>query len=101
MLHTIRRMIATRKQHRALRRGDFAWLDAGSTAVAAYLRSCGDERLLIVNSLSSDPQDVTLFTPDLQSVAPLDLLTGERLPSSLDGQLALVLKPYQYLWVKL
>jgi maltose alpha-D-glucosyltransferase/alpha-amylase len=101
LLHTIRRMIATRKQHQALGRGDFAWVDAGSTAVAAYLRSCGDERLLIVNSLSSDPQDVTLFTPDLQSVAPLDLLTGERLPSVLDGQLGLVLKPYQYLWVKL
>jgi len=101
LLHTIRRMIATRKQHQALGRGDFAWVDAGSTAVAAYRRSYGDERLLIVNSLSSDPQDVTLFTPDLQSVAPLDLLTGERLPSILDGQLALVLKPYQYLWVKL
>ncbi|MBC8262792.1 MAG: maltose alpha-D-glucosyltransferase [Anaerolineales bacterium] len=101
LLHTIRRMIATRKEHGAFGRGDFSWVDVDSPAVAAYLRTQGDERLLIVNSLSSEPQSVVLTSPDLQSAAPLDLLTGEHLPPIRDGQLALALQPYQYLWLKL
>jgi len=101
LLHTMRRMIGVRKQHSAFGRGNFAWVEADSKAVAAYLRSHDGERLLIVNNLSPHPQSVTLTASGLPSAALLDLLTGEYLPSSQQGQLALALHPYQYLWLKI
>ncbi len=118
LFSTIRRMITARKQHRAFGRGGFEWvggrhLDASGppTAIAAYLRSYDEDRLLIVNNLSSSPQSVTLTLPDDQSRVedprskaegtPINLLTGANLPPAENGQLALTLAPYQYLWLTL
>ena len=101
LLHTMRRMIGVRKEHSAFGRGDFAWVETGSKAVAAYLRRHGDEQLLIVNSLSSEPQSVLLTLPDPLSAAPFELLSGGYLSPLGEGQLALALRPYQYLWLKI
>ncbi len=96
--HTLRRMIATRRQHRALGWGDFSWVDCGSQSVAAYQRAFQGERLLIANNLSEATQTVTL---PVASAQVLDVLTGTVLPIAADSRLALTLDPYQYRWLKL
>jgi maltose alpha-D-glucosyltransferase/alpha-amylase len=101
LLHTIRHMLGVRKASAALGQGDFEWVDADSTAVAAYLRSSGAEQLLIVQNLASSPCTTSLKLPGLRSTAPLDLLTGDRWPSVEDEGLELSLLPYQYLWLRL
>lgn len=94
LLNTLRHMIAIRKQHKAFSRGNFAWLDVGTPAVAAYTRTFAEEHLLILNNLSSQTQTVTL-TGCTSSCT--DLLTAQPIPTS--GLLAL--QPYQYLWLAL
>ncbi len=105
LFNLIRHMIAVRKQHRAFGWGTLEWvpdnLPGYLTAVAAYLRSYGTSRLLIVNNLSSAPQSVVLSVPGGQSGQPVDLLFGKQVPRMENGELALELEPYQYLWLQL
>jgi maltose alpha-D-glucosyltransferase/alpha-amylase len=101
LLNTLRHMIAVRKQHPSFGRGSFAWVECESLAIAAYVRQYGDDRVLVVNNLSSKPQAVTLKAPLASSGGePQDLLGMQILPAMEDGTLTLELKPYQYLWIK-
>jgi len=101
LFHVIRQMIAMRKRHAAFGWGRFEWVTCDSTTVAAYARSVGEERLLMVNNLSSSPQSVELTVPDYRLYTPIDLLTDDNLPHVQDERLVLKLEPYQYLWLKL
>jgi maltose alpha-D-glucosyltransferase/alpha-amylase len=101
LFNTLRRMIAVRKQLPAFGLGQFEWASSNSTAIAAYTRAHGKERLLIVNNLSASPESVVLSVPGIQSAAPIDVLTGARLPEIQAGQLSLTLEPHQYLWLAL
>ena len=98
----IRNMIAVRKSHPAFGRGEFTWISSGSNAVAAYLRSTQDERILIVNNLSGDSQTILLTFPEMVQ-DPVDLITGIHYPQAKVERLSLPLslEPYQYLWLKI
>ncbi len=89
LLNTLRHMIAVRKQHPALRRGNFAWLTMRSPAIAAYWRTLDRERILVLQNLSDQPQALEL---PHQSQNWLDLLTGSRVAPAL-------LAPYQFVWL--
>ncbi len=90
LLNRLRHMIAVRKQHPAFGRGDFAWIDAGSNAVAAYRRTLGSDRVLVLHNLSDRPQPVELADAPRGRI---ELLTASRStpPASL--------QPYQFLWL--
>jgi maltose alpha-D-glucosyltransferase/alpha-amylase len=100
LLHVIRSMITTRKSAAALGHGGFQWIECDSPAVAAYLRSYGDERVLCIHSLSSAKQSVTIQMQGILSEAPRDLICGRTLEPFRDG-IALQLDPYAYLWIRL
>ncbi|HEX7976266.1 MAG TPA: maltose alpha-D-glucosyltransferase [Anaerolineales bacterium] len=121
LFNVIRRMVAVRKQLLAFGRGDFVWVpverpeeglssngpDAAKkisqpvTAIAAYLRSYGPERLLIVNNLSAEPQRVRLALPGGYAGKPKDLFSGQ-VQAQLNGtKMELHLEPYQYRWFQL
>ncbi len=92
LFHTLQRMIAIRKQHPAFGWGDFAWIDVGTTTVAAYTRGHQNETLLILNNLSDSPQTIALPPRD----APLqDLFSGQNVdpPDKL--------QPREYRWLRL
>jgi glycosidase len=57
VLATYRDFIAIRTQHPALATGAFLPVEASSRRVAASVRSDGADRLLVVQNLSTDPQD--------------------------------------------
>jgi maltose alpha-D-glucosyltransferase/alpha-amylase len=91
---TIKKMIATHKNHQSFGWGDFEWVNVGTNEVAAYIRSFQEERLLILNNLSDAIQMIDLPF-DLPKEA-VDLLTGK-----LINKPDLKLMPYQYYWIKM
>ncbi len=98
LLHTMQRLIALRKQHPAFGRGDFAWLDVGAAAVAAYRRAAPGDRIVVVQNLSAAPQTAVLPIT-APSAGLFDLASGRRLPAASAAPPTLTLAPYEYLWL--
>jgi maltose alpha-D-glucosyltransferase / alpha-amylase len=90
LLNRLRHMIAVRKQHPAFGRGDFAWSDMGTNAVAAYWRTLDHDRVLALHNLAERPQSVQLTESPRGWI---DLLTQARIPRHVS------LEPYQFLWL--
>ncbi len=103
LLNWTRAALAVRKQHPAFGRGSLALVGSDSTppAILAYARTYGDETVLVVNNLSSEPQGVTLDLGAYRGRALTDLFTGSELELSASGTLALSLERYGYRWLGL
>jgi maltose alpha-D-glucosyltransferase/alpha-amylase len=86
--HTIRHMIAVRKQHHCFGWGEFEWVDMGINAIAAYIRKHNNESILIIQNLSDKPQETTV-TQNM-----VDVFTSDPLPQG-----KLTLQPLQYRWL--
>ena len=101
LLHVIKKMIAGRKQHKTFGWGDFSWAACDSRQVAAFVRSYGDEKIVVVNNLSTSPQTVCVDIPGGDSITAVDLLTGKDFSVDNGGKMPLKLEAHQYLWLKL
>ncbi len=101
LLDFTRRLISLRKANPILGWGDFTWLDAGCHAVAAYLRSDGTERLLILNNLSGELQPVHVLIPGLETATTYDIFNSTPGPGVANYRLELSLAPYAYRWLRL
>ena len=97
--NVIRRMIATRKAHRAFGWGEFVWADLDLNGVAAYWRSFGDDRLLIVQNLTPEMQLARLVWPGLGDGFVYDAIRPDERKRVRAGELFLELAPYQYAWL--
>ena len=97
LFNIIRRMVALRKQHPAFGNGGFAWAETEAHAVAAYWRTDPSEALLILNNLSSSRQQVNVTLPPDSGSMLVELLSGAEMPATQAGNLALTLKPFEYL----
>ena len=89
LFHSIRRMIAVHKDHRAFGWGDFEWLNVGTSSIAAYKRTYRGETMLILNNISDKKQ-----TAHLQKSEAINAFTLESISLG-----SLTLRPYQYLWL--
>jgi maltose alpha-D-glucosyltransferase/alpha-amylase len=97
--HTLRRMIALRKDHPVFGWGSFAWAESVVESVAAYWREYSHQRLLVLNNLSAANQFVQLDLPGSLKPEPVDLISGlQQIPSG-SARLDLELKPYEYRWL--
>ena len=94
LLRTVQRMIAIRKGHAALN-GDMQWLEAGNSAILAYVRKNADESILVLNNLSEQIQ--VAHIPAEYQKSGQDLF--ENRPITLNAQVSL--QPYSYFWIKL
>jgi maltose alpha-D-glucosyltransferase/alpha-amylase len=99
LLNRIREMIGVRKHHSAFGRGICQFLASENAAVLAYLRSYGEETVLVVNNLSPTPQEIRLDLAALAGAQPRDLFTGELLPTLGTTPHPFALARYQYLWL--
>lgn len=97
LYNSIRHMIAIRKRHPAFGRGSFTWV-GDNPHVASYLRVYGKERILVVNNLSPEFQEVTIAIGRLPA-EPVDLLTGRTVLGVTEGMVSLRLQPYACLWL--
>lgn len=100
-LDFIRRLIFLRKSNPILGWGDFIWLDAGSQAVSAYLRTGSNERILILNNLSDQLQQVHVHIPGIDTATTYDLFNTGSGPGVVNQSLGISLPPYAYRWLRL
>lgn len=96
--HTIHRMILHHKDHPAFGVGDLTWVEAGTDAILAFLRSTGEENLVVVHNLTANHQEVTLDL-NISKLMWTELFTGDVYVTG-EHRLQLDLAPYQYLWLK-
>ena len=99
LLHWVRRLIATRKQHPAVGAGSFAMLPSPDPALAVFLSMSQHDAVVAVHNLSTEPRRLSLSVPALAGRAlrlgfggrleepvPIDTIaTGDALPVALDG----------------
>ncbi len=97
---TIRHMISVYKKSPALCCGEMTWLDCGSSAVAVFLRAHDQEKYLVVNNLSDEPQSISLPEVLQSNGAIMDELS-EQLLIGVHQPLLLNLKPYAFHWCHL
>ena len=100
LFHLMSRMIRVRKASYALSRGEFAWADTGGNeSIAAYFRTHEQQRMLVVNNLSAEPQQIS-FDVDADGGSAREIIHGVEYPLE-DGRLSLALQPHEYLWLVL
>jgi len=98
----VRKMVRFRKKYNVFGRGNITWIDARkpegtvNESVMAYIRKWKNQQLLIVQNLSSQPQDCRLkFQPE---IVWTDIF-GKQGNYNEKTQV-LTLKPWEYLWVE-
>ncbi|MGD9318189.1 MAG: maltose alpha-D-glucosyltransferase [Anaerolineae bacterium] len=99
LLNWMREAIRVRKAHAALGRGEVRFLEAANRAVLAYLRSDGEETILVANNLSAEEQVIELDLADFAGARPSDLLSGEQMRAVTGGAYRLELTRYGYRWL--
>jgi maltose alpha-D-glucosyltransferase/alpha-amylase len=100
-LNRIRQMIRVRKTLPALGRGEIRFLDLANRAVLAFLRTHGEQTLLLVHNLSAEHQEVGLDLAAFAGTRPVDLFTAEALPACSFEPYPVELARYQFRWLRL
>ena len=101
LYHRMRHMIATRKAHGALARGEVRFLEVENRAVLAFVRSDSQETILAVHNLSAEPVQVALDLGEYGGATAVDALDGEAMAPVSANPYTLSLGRYGYRWVKL
>jgi len=101
LLSWMRRVIALRSQHRVFGRGSIEFLYPENAKVLAFLRSDGDETVLVVANLSRYAQSVTLDLHEFRGAVPVELFGATEFPHVGEGPYPLALGPYGFYWFQL
>ncbi len=101
LLSWMKRIIRVRKATRVFSRGSLEFLTPANHRVLAYLRELGEERVLVVNNLSSSAQAVELDLSRFRGLIPIEMFGGNLFPSINHRLYLLTLGPYQFYWFKL
>jgi len=99
LFHSIRNMVAIRKQHPVFGRGGFSWATSGleKLNIAGYWRTFQDEEILVLCNLSAQEQKLPMADLDLQDDNVFrDLLA---FPQRVHASDILTLPPYKFLWL--
>jgi maltose alpha-D-glucosyltransferase/alpha-amylase len=81
LLWWMRRLISLRTKYRAFARGSLQLLFPDNRKVLAFLRTFGDQRILVVVNLSRYPQSVELDLGDYCGAVPVELFGGTPFPA--------------------
>jgi maltose alpha-D-glucosyltransferase / alpha-amylase len=95
----LHKMIAIRKSHPVLAIGQLIDIPGLPESIAAYLRICDEEKLLIVNNLCDNSQNITLPMPNETAEKVSELFSGREMKIT-QHQMELFLQPREYLWLK-
>lgn len=101
LLNRMRELLAVRKTVPAFGRGELTFLMPDTVAVLAYLRTYGDEAILVVNNLAEETQVVDLDLAAYAGAPPVDLFTGASLAAVTAAPYRLALPRYGYRWLRL
>jgi maltose alpha-D-glucosyltransferase/alpha-amylase len=101
LLWWMRRIIALRLQHPVFGRGDIEFLYPENAKVLAFIRSHGDDTVLVVANLSRFAQSVHLDLHDFRGAVPVELFGGTEFAPVGEGPYQLTLAPYGFYWLAL
>jgi maltose alpha-D-glucosyltransferase/alpha-amylase len=101
LLSWTKHILRVRKSNRVFSRGSIAFLSAANHRVLAYLRQWNNERVLVVNNLSSSAQAAELDLRHLAGSIPIELFGGSLFPRIGQAPYLLTLGPYQFYWFRL
>jgi maltose alpha-D-glucosyltransferase/alpha-amylase len=100
-LQWLRQMLAVRKQHPVFGLGSFLALDPHNPAIFAFVRTYGDDVILVVNNLSGRAQAAELDLGPWAGMYPVELLGGERFPRIGELPYLLTFHPHGFYWFQL
>jgi len=98
LLWWMRRLIALRKQYQAFGRGTMELLSPENARVLAFVRSFGDERILMVANLSRFVQYVELDLSRFRGMVPVELIGRTNFPPIGEHPYLLTLGPHNFFW---
>jgi maltose alpha-D-glucosyltransferase / alpha-amylase len=101
MLWFMKRLIAFRKRYLAASRGGIQLLYPANHKVLAFIRSCGDERLLFMANLSRFAQPVELDLSEFRGMVPIEGFGQTRFPAITADPYLLTLGPHSFLFFDL
>jgi maltose alpha-D-glucosyltransferase / alpha-amylase len=98
LLWWMRRLILLRRQFKAFGRGSIEFLSPENTHVLAFIRSYGDERILVVANLSRFVQYTELDLSKYKSMVPMELFSRNPFPAISERPYPFTLGPHVFLW---
>jgi maltose alpha-D-glucosyltransferase / alpha-amylase len=101
LLSWTKNVIATRNAFRVFSRGSIEFLNPTNHRVLAYVRRLGEEKVLVVNNLSSSAQAVELNLRAYKGHIPIEMFGRNLFPRIGDLPYLLTLGPYQFFWFRL
>ncbi len=98
----MKRLIAVRKRYQAFGWGDFEFLYPQNRKVLAYVRSLGEQRILVVANLARYMQCVELDLAMFEGLVPIDIFGRSELPViSSERPYLLTLASHTFYWLSL
>jgi maltose alpha-D-glucosyltransferase/alpha-amylase len=101
LLWWMKRIIAQRKQSRALRQGELELLHPSNSKIFAFLRSIEDETVLVVANLSRFHQWVELELSRFEGLVPIEMSGLAHFPAITGSPYRLSLSPHGFIWFRL
>jgi maltose alpha-D-glucosyltransferase/alpha-amylase len=101
LLSWTKSVIQTRNSFRVFSRGSIEFLSPSNHRVLAYVRQLGEEKVLVVNNLSSSAQAVELNLQRYKGHIPIEMFGRNLFPRIGDLPYLLTLAPYQFFWFRL
>jgi maltose alpha-D-glucosyltransferase/alpha-amylase len=101
LLSWMKALIKTRNSYRVFSRGTMEFLRPSNHRVLAYIRELGNEKILVVNNLSSSAQAVELDVQRFKGYIPIEMFGRNLFPRFGDLPYLLTLGPYQFYWFRL
>jgi maltose alpha-D-glucosyltransferase/alpha-amylase len=101
LLSWMKRLIRLRKSARVFGRGAIELLAPENHRVLAFVRSLGNERILVVSNLSSQAQAAELDLRRWKGAIPIEMFGGNLFPPIGEMPYLLTLGPYQFYWFRL
>ena len=97
----MKRLIATRKQHRVFGRGSIEFVGCSNRKILAYLRRDEKETILIVANLSRAVQPAELDLKAFAGLVPIEMNGLTEFPRLTEQLYFLTLGPYAFYWFAL
>ena len=101
LLSWMKQIIRIRKSTQAFGRGTLEFLGSPNHQVLAYVREMGNDKILVVNNLSSSAQAAELDLRRFKGAIPIEMFGGNPFPRVGDLPYLLTLGPYQFFWFRL
>jgi maltose alpha-D-glucosyltransferase/alpha-amylase len=100
LLRWMQRLIALRRRHRAFGRGSIEFLHPSNRKVLAFVRTLGDERILVVGNLSRFVQYVELDLGAFRGQVAVELFSGRPFPEIGELPYLLTIGPHGFYWFR-